>query len=90
MVIGIYAEPDEVAISDKRLMKERMLDWWGPVLWEAYGASEVGTTCSIGPEDWLAHPGSRPLRIPRRVGASNRAAIREAMHPPGLRRRFSE
>ena len=39
-------------------VKQAMLDWWGPVIWEAYGASEVGTTCSIGPEDWLAHPGS--------------------------------
>jgi long-chain acyl-CoA synthetase len=39
-------------------VKKAMLDWWGPVIWEAYGASEVGTTCSIGPEDWLAHPGS--------------------------------
>lgn len=39
-------------------VKRAMLDWWGPVIWEAYGASEVGTTCSIGPEDWLAHPGS--------------------------------
>ena len=28
------------------------------MLFEAYGATEVGTTCSIGPEDWLAHPGS--------------------------------
>lgn len=39
-------------------VKKAMLDWWGPVIWEAYGASEVGTTCSIGPEDWLAHRGS--------------------------------
>jgi acyl-CoA synthetase (AMP-forming)/AMP-acid ligase II len=39
-------------------VKRAMLDWWGPVIWEAYGASEVGTTCAIGPKDWLAHPGS--------------------------------
>ena len=39
-------------------VKQAMLDWWGPVIYEAYGATEVGTTCSIGPEDWLAHPGS--------------------------------
>lgn len=39
-------------------VKKAMLDWWGPVIWEAYGASEVGTTCSIGPKDWLSHPGS--------------------------------
>ncbi|MCG8589062.1 MAG: AMP-binding protein [Proteobacteria bacterium] len=39
-------------------VKRAMLEWWGPCLYEAYGATEVGTTCSIGPEDWLAHPGS--------------------------------
>jgi acyl-CoA synthetase (AMP-forming)/AMP-acid ligase II len=42
--------PDEV--------KRAMIDWWGPVFLEAYGASEVGTTCSITSQDWLAHPGS--------------------------------
>ncbi|MCP4434660.1 MAG: AMP-binding protein [Actinomycetia bacterium] len=42
--------PDEV--------KRAMIDWWGPVFLEAYGASEVGTTCSINSEDWLRHPGS--------------------------------
>jgi long-chain acyl-CoA synthetase len=45
-------------------VKQAMLDWWGPVLWEAYGASEVGTTCAIGPEDWLAHPGSVGRCVP--------------------------
>ena len=42
--------PDEV--------KRAMIEWWGPVFLEAYGASEVGTTCSIDSVDWLAHPGS--------------------------------
>ena len=42
--------PDEV--------KRAMIDWWGPVFLEAYGASEVGTTCSITSVDWLTHPGS--------------------------------
>ena len=39
-------------------IKQTMIDWWGPVLFEAYGASEVGTTCSITSEEWLEHPGS--------------------------------
>lgn len=39
-------------------VKKQMLAWWGPVIHEAYGATEVGTTCRIGPEEWLAHPGS--------------------------------
>jgi len=39
-------------------IKRSMIEWWGPVLFEAYGASEVGTTCSITSEEWLEHPGS--------------------------------
>ncbi len=39
-------------------VKRAMIDWWGPVFMEAYGASEVGTTCGIDSTEWLAHPGS--------------------------------
>lgn len=39
-------------------VKRRMIDWWGPVFIDAYGATEVGTICSINSTDWLAHPGS--------------------------------
>ena len=38
-------------------VKRRMMDWLGPVLYEYYASSE-GYGTSIGPEDWLAHPGS--------------------------------
>jgi long-chain acyl-CoA synthetase len=38
-------------------VKQAMMDWWGPVLWEYYAASE-GWGTSISPTDWLAHPGS--------------------------------
>ena len=39
-------------------VKKAMIDWWGPVFVDAYGASEVGTTCMITSEDWLENPGS--------------------------------
>ena len=45
-------------------VKRAMLDWWGLVLYESYGGTESGSTCSIGPEDWLAHPGSVGRAIP--------------------------
>lgn len=45
-------------------LKRRMLDWWGPVLVEAYGGTEVGTTNSIDSHEWLAHPGSVGLTLP--------------------------
>jgi acyl-CoA synthetase (AMP-forming)/AMP-acid ligase II len=45
-------------------VKRAMIEWWGPVFTDAYGASEVGTTCSISSEEWLAHPGSVGRAIP--------------------------
>lgn len=37
--------------------KAAMLDWFGPVIWEYYAATE-GAAASIGPQEWLEHPGS--------------------------------
>ena len=44
-------------------VKRAMIEWWGPIFVDAYGATEVGTTCSITSQEWLEHPGSvgRPL-----------------------------
>lgn len=39
-------------------VKRAMIEWWGPVLVESYGGSEIGTVCRIDSTDWLAHPGS--------------------------------
>jgi acyl-CoA synthetase (AMP-forming)/AMP-acid ligase II len=39
-------------------VKRAIIDWWGPVVLEAYGATEVGVTASITSEEWLTHPGS--------------------------------
>ncbi len=45
-------------------VKRAMIEWWGPVFFDAYGASEVGTTCAIDSEDWLRYPGSVGKAIP--------------------------
>jgi long-chain acyl-CoA synthetase len=45
-------------------VKRAMIEWFGPVFRDAYGASEVGTTCMIGSEEWLTHPGSVGRAIP--------------------------
>ena len=44
-------------------VKRAMLDWWGPILHEYYSATEANGQTVIGPQEWLAHPGSvgRPL-----------------------------
>lgn len=45
-------------------VKRKMIDWWGPVFFDAYGATEVGTTCMITSPEWLEHPGSVGRAIP--------------------------
>ncbi|MFG2129500.1 AMP-binding protein [Streptomyces sp. NPDC048751] len=39
-------------------VKRAMIEWFGPVLTESYGASEAGTVARISSAEWLAHPGS--------------------------------
>jgi len=39
-------------------VKRAIIEWWGPVVLEAYGATEVGVTNSITSEEWLERPGS--------------------------------
>ena len=43
-------------------VKRRIMDWLGPVLYEYYASSE-GYGTSIGPHEWLAHPGSVGLAV---------------------------
>ncbi len=44
-------------------IKQEMLDWWGPCVWEYYAATEGGGTIA-SPQDWLAHPGTVGLPWP--------------------------
>ncbi len=44
-------------------VKQRVLDWWGPVLYEYYAATEGGGTV-VTPEQWLAKPGTVGLPWP--------------------------
>lgn len=39
-------------------IKEKMIDWWGPVIFEYYGASEGNGMTAITSEEWLTHKGS--------------------------------
>jgi long-chain acyl-CoA synthetase len=39
-------------------VKRAMIDWWGPVIWEFYGATESGAVTLVSSEDWLKKPGT--------------------------------
>jgi long-chain acyl-CoA synthetase len=44
-------------------VKESMIKWWGPIIYEYYAGSEGNGFCATNSQDWLAHKGSvgRPL-----------------------------
>ena len=39
-------------------IKRKMIDWWGPVLYEFYSGTELVGRTSLDSHEWLAHPGS--------------------------------
>ncbi len=45
-------------------VKRQMIEWWGPVLVEYWGASESGVVTLVDSADWLAHPGTVGRAIP--------------------------
>jgi long-chain acyl-CoA synthetase len=45
-------------------VKRQIIDWWGPVLVEYWGATEGGVCTLVDSTDWLAHPGTVGRAIP--------------------------
>jgi acyl-CoA synthetase (AMP-forming)/AMP-acid ligase II len=45
-------------------IKQAMIDWWGPVINEYYGATEIGSVVFCTAADWLSHPGTVGRALP--------------------------
>jgi long-chain acyl-CoA synthetase len=45
-------------------VKQAMIDWWGPVIWEYYGSTEISSVTLCSPEDALAYPGTVGRALP--------------------------
>ncbi len=39
-------------------VKQAMIDWWGPIIFEYYAGTEGNGSTAISSEEWLSHPGS--------------------------------
>jgi long-chain acyl-CoA synthetase len=52
-------------------VKRQMIDWFGPIIYEYYGGTEGFAGSTIGPNEWLTHPGSvgKPLTPVHILGA---------------------
>jgi long-chain acyl-CoA synthetase len=45
-------------------LKRQMIEWWGPVIYETYAATDAGVGTKITSEEWLAKPGSVGRALP--------------------------
>lgn len=45
-------------------VKRAMIEWWGPILTDAYGCSELGMISFITSPEWLERPGSVGRPVP--------------------------
>jgi fatty-acyl-CoA synthase len=63
-----------------RKVKQQMFEWWGPILHEYYGGTELNGLTYVGPEDWLAHPGTVGRAV---MGAIRICDERGEELPPG-------
>jgi fatty-acyl-CoA synthase len=39
-------------------VKRQMIEWWGPIIHEYYGGTELNGLTVVNTEEWLAHPGT--------------------------------
>lgn len=45
-------------------IKKAMIDWWGPIIWEYYGSTEMGAVTHCSSEDALKYPGTVGRALP--------------------------
>jgi long-chain acyl-CoA synthetase len=67
-------------------VKAAMIEWFGPVFRDAYGATEVGTVCTITSEEWMDHRGSVGRSVPPFSAVILDDEMREV--PPGTEGRL--
>lgn len=48
-------------------VKRQMIEWWGPIIHEYYGATEFGMVTRSDSHEWLARPGTTGKAWPGRV-----------------------
>jgi long-chain acyl-CoA synthetase len=51
-------------------IKRAMIDWWGPVIHEFYGASELGAIAACSSAEWRERPGTLGRLVPGAIAAA--------------------
>jgi long-chain acyl-CoA synthetase len=46
-------------------VKQRMMEWWGPIIYEYWSSTEGAGATFVTPDEWLAHPGTvgKPMAV---------------------------
>ncbi|MDB5819466.1 MAG: long-chain fatty acid--CoA ligase, partial [Rhizobacter sp.] len=60
-------------------VKRSLIQWWGPVIHEVYGGTEVGLPIACSSEEWLSHPGT----VGHPTGGTRIAIYDDAGHTVG-------
>lgn len=55
-----------------RDIKQAMIDWLGPIIYENYGGTEGNGLCAIDSQEWIDHPGSVGKAV---VGTIDRKSV---------------
>ena len=65
-------------------VKHKMFEWWGAILYEYYGGTELNGLTHVGPEDWLAHPGTVGRSILGTLHICDEEGTEQPLGEPGL------
>jgi acyl-CoA synthetase (AMP-forming)/AMP-acid ligase II len=65
-------------------VKEQMIEWWGPILFEYWGGTETAIVTFITSEEWLAHKGSVGRSYAAKLHILDDDGNELAPHEPGL------
>jgi len=65
-------------------VKQQMMDWWGPILYEYYGGTELNGLTHCGPDEWLAHPGTVGKPILGTLHICDEDGVEQPAGEPGI------
>jgi long-chain acyl-CoA synthetase len=64
-------------------VKEQMIEWWGPIILEYYGATEAIGFAACDSEEWMAHPGTVGKVLLGELHVLNDASEAVPLNTPG-------
>ncbi len=67
-----------------RQVKQQMFEWWGPIIYEYYGGTELNGLTHITPEAWLSRPGTVGQPVLGQIHICNDDGLELPAGEPGI------